>query len=308
MKKKLVIAGGTSFIARNLIKELSLENYEITSLVRKRTHLQEREGVNYISLSMQDYNTIDKYISKCDCYIPFTWNGTKRAERNNRQKNEESYRCILDSIQILIEKCGCTKIILPGSFLEYKNQHVPIDEETICDSELEYGRYKYKLYEEAYKLCVRKGVKLVETRLFGVYGEEDNEEKMLNQIMKRMLRNEDIRLTRGEQIWNFLYISDVVNVFRELIEKDVESGCYNIASNEHRTLKSYIEEMKKIMESKSNLVFGAVSYGTDVIPHMICITDKIREAIDWAPEVTFSEGIKRMQYYYKRIETGGDRK
>ena len=41
---------------------------------------------------------------------------------------------------------------------------------------------------------------------------------------------------------------------------------------------------------------------------MICITDKIREAIDWAPEVTFSEGIKRMQYYYKRIETGGDRK
>lgn len=300
MKKNLVIAGGTSFIAGNLIKGLDLESYEITSLVRTKIPMQAETGkIRYIPLKMEEYGNIDKYISMCDCYIPFTWDGTKREDRNNRQKNEESYRCILNSIRIMIEKCGCSKIILPGTFSEYKNFHVPIDEETICDNELEYGKYKHKLYEEAYELCMQRGVKLVEARLFSIYGEGDSEEKMINQILTKMLGNEEILLSLGEQIWDFLYISDVISAFRKLIEKDVEAGCYNIATNEHRTLRSYIEEMKEVTGSKSNLVFGAVPYGTDVIPHVICVTDKIRKEIDWMPEVAFSEGIKRMQHYYQ---------
>ena len=300
MKKNLVIAGGTSFIARNLIKELDLERYDVTSLVRKNMSVQtENRAVRYIPLRMEEYCNIGEYVSSCDCYIPFTWDGTVRADRNNRQKNEESYQCILNSIRIMIEKCGCSKVVLPGTFSEYKNMHIPIDEETVCESDLEYGRYKHKLYEEAYELCIQKGVKLVEVRLFSIYGEGDSEEKMINQIMRKLLRNEDILLTPGEQIWDFLYIDDVVRVFKELIDKDVESGCYNIATNEHRTLRNYIEEMKAITGSKSNLIFGAIPYGTNVIPHVICVTDKINRAIDWRPKVEFSEGIEKMVRYYK---------
>ena len=300
MKKNLVIAGGTSFIARNLIKELDPDRYNITSLVRKNIPAQaENREVRYIPLRMEEYGNIGGYVSDCDCYIPFTWDGTVRADRNNRQKNEESYHCIMESIRIMIEKCGCSKVILPGTFSEYKNQHTPIDEETSCDSALEYGRYKHKLYEDAYELCMQKGVKLVEARLFSIYGEGDSEEKMINQILTNMLGNEEVPLTLGEQIWDFLYISDVASAFRKLIEADVEDGCYNIATNEHRTLRSYVEEMKEVTGSKSNLAFGAIPYGTEAIPHVICVTDKINRAIAWRPKVEFSEGIKKMVRYYK---------
>ncbi|NBJ92503.1 NAD-dependent epimerase/dehydratase family protein [Parablautia muri] len=299
MKKNLVIAGGTSFIARNLMKELDLERYEITSFVREKVSSQEKGEIRYIPLKMEEYNNIANYISKCDCYIPFTWNGTKRRDRNNRRKNEESYQHILSSIRIMIEKCGCSKVLLPGTFSEYKNLYVPINESTACDSNSEYGKFKHKLYEDAYEMCMIKGVKLIEVRLFSIYGEDDSVEKMLNQILIKMLKNEEIFLTLGEQIWDFLYVSDVVSAFRKLIDADVESGCYNVATNEHRTLKSYIEEMKAVTESTSKLHFGAIPYETDAIPHMICVTDKISKAIDWKPEIEFSDGIKKMQHYYQ---------
>lgn len=302
MKKNIVITGAGSFIARHLIKQIDKEKYNVVGVVRKCTEEQSlSEEVKYIELDMKEYHHLGRYVKQCDYYLPFSWNGTQREYRNNDNINRNSYLCILNSIQCMVEKVGCSKVILPGSLLEYKNQYKPIDENTPCDSELAYGKYKYRLYKEAYSLCRETNTSLIETRLFSVYGCDDSDDKMINSVMQKMLKNEQIPMTKAEQIWEFIHVDDVAAAFIKLIETDVESGCYNLTTNEHRTLKSYIEDMKRITGSKSELRFGEIPYAAQNIPHVICETDKILNAIDWKPKISFCDGIKEMMQYYKSV-------
>lgn len=301
MKKNIVIAGANSFIARHIINQLENQKYNIVGVVRKVPEKKSRfQNVQYIEMDMEEYHNIDKYIDKCDCYLPFAWNGTKRECRNDEKINEKSYQCILKSIEVMVEQCGCSKIILPGTFSEYRNEHIPIDENTPCEAELVYGRYKHQLYKDVFRFCKEKNVAWAEARLFSVYGADDSDDKMINSIMQKMLKNVEISLTKAEQIWDFIHVDDVAAAFIKLMETEVESGCYNVATNEHRTLKSYIEEMKAITGSQSDLKYGAVPYGTDGIPHVICKTDKILKAIDWTPKISFYSGIKEMIEYYQK--------
>lgn len=299
-RKKLVISGGNSFIARHLLQKLDRNKYEIIALVRNDPEKKFRvNGVKYLVVDMEEYHELDQYIDVCDYYLAFAWNGTKREDRNNIEINEKSYHCILNSIKVLAEKCGCSKVLIPGTFSEYRNTHTTINEKTCCEPVTAYGKFKYQLYKDASAACQEYGVSLIETRLFSVYGSDDSEDKMINSILKKMLNNETIFLTKAEQIWDFIHVDDVVEALCGLLESDVESGCYNIATMEHRTLRSYLEEMKNITGSESDLVYGAIPYEGEQVPHTICDTTKIMHSINWEPGISFEEGIKKWISNYK---------
>jgi nucleoside-diphosphate-sugar epimerase len=293
-RKVVVIAGGGSFLASGLLSKIDLSRYRVLALVREIPQRSMREGIEYIQVDMQQYDKLDRYVEHCDIYIPFTWDGTKKQDRNNREKNENSCRCIFDSIRVMVEKCGCKKVILPGTFSEYKNDHKPIDESTECESDLEYGKYKNRLYRNAYEYCEKKDVLLIELRLFSIYGAGDDEAKMLEGMIKKMLCDEPIMLTRAEQIWDFVHVDDIAELFLILLDKDLESGCYNVASSAGRTLKSYLEEARAITGSKSRMEYGAIPYEKDEVPHVICVTDKLKKATNWKPKISFADGIREM--------------
>jgi len=301
MKKKIVISGGNSFIGKNVIKLIDRDRYDITVLTRKTDKSKnDFEDIKYIEADMEDYKNIDQMIKSCHIYLPFAWEGTKREERNDEIKNEKSYHCILKSIELLLTKCGCEKVILPGTFSEYKNDHVPLDEKTPCESSLAYGRYKNELYKAAYKLCEREKAALIEIRLFSVFGTGDSEEKMLDNMLMKMIRNEDISLTPGEQIWDFVHVKDVAAAFLYFMENDAKMGCYNVATNDHRTLRSYLDEVKDITRSKSKLNYGEIPYENGEVPHVICRTDKILNETNWRPVIEFQDGVREMSDYYRR--------
>ena len=59
---------------------------------------------------------------------------------------------------------------------------------------------KYRLYEDALKICKEKDAELVELRLFYVYGDDDSEEKFFNYCISKMIRNRDINVSSCRQM------------------------------------------------------------------------------------------------------------
>ena len=106
-------------------------------------------------------------------------------------------------------------------------------------------------------------------------------------------------MTRAEHIWDFVHVDDVAEAFVKLMESEVVSGCYNVATMDHRTLKSYFEEMKKLAGSSSKLLYGAIPYEGDQIPHVISDTRKILRSVNWKPRISFEKGIQEMIRSYK---------
>ena len=114
-----------------------------------------------------------------------------------------------------------------------------------------------------------------------------------------MIKNERISLTKGEQIWDFIYCSDAANAMYLIANKGLDGKTYVIGSGKSDYLKNYIEEMKCISGSDSLLDFGAIPYSDKQVMHLCADITDLNNDTGFIPLVSFEEGIKETLKYVK---------
>lgn len=294
---KIVIAGATSFIARRVVNKISAAGWEVTAVVR-RTHKLAKgvfgSDVNIVRLDMDEYCRLGEHTGKADCFINFAWEGTRGLARLDSQIQQRSFDNSIAAIKSMINQ-GCRKILTAGSQAEYGNCKCVITEDTTCRPNTEYGKWKLKLYEDARDFCEKSdGVVLIEPRIFSIYGPGDYENSMIMSICRRMLSNADCELTECTQMWDYLYVDDAAEAIKRLCICDCESGIYNVANGDVRPLREYIDEMKAVTGSGSELCYGAVDYPETGVVSIMPSVRKIQETVGWKPEVDFAVGMTRI--------------
>jgi nucleoside-diphosphate-sugar epimerase len=95
----------------------------------------------------------------------------------------------------------------------------------------------------------------------------------------------------GIQKWDFLYITDAIEALLCLAQKPCEDGVYNLGSGISRPLKEYIYEIRDILGSKSDLIFGAVPYPSTGMVSTEPDISKIIDQTGWKPQIPFQKGI-----------------
>ena len=106
-------------------------------------------------------------------------------------------------------------------------------------------------------------MKYMHLRIFSIFGETDHPWTLVMSTIDKLLRNEKVDLSPCTQNWNFVYVKDAVRLITNLCEYAVKSldfkrEVYNIASEDTRLLKDFVEQMKKLTTSSSELNFGAM--------------------------------------------------
>lgn len=298
MSKKVIITGATSFIGMELINKLLEKDYKVYAIVRSNSDkaglLPKVDNLVIKKLDMQDYGSLSSIIDEqCDIFFSLAWNGTRGDTRHNYELQKSNYESSMLSVNESL-KLGCKYIISAGSQAEYGNINGMINEDSICNPNTEYGKYKLKFYYDAYKLCKDKGIHFKEPRFFSLYGAGDYEGTMIISILRDMLADRECKLTKCIQMWDFLYISDAINGLISLIENNCEDGIYNFGSGDTRELKEFILEMYEITKSKSKLSFGAVPYPSTGMVSIYPSIDKLKNETGWKPEISFQDGIKKI--------------
>lgn len=298
--KNILISGGNSFIARHLLQKIDKNKYKVTALVRDIENINIVDDVIYHQADMNKCEEVADYIGYCDIFVPFAWSGNRRGDLNNKEKNEYSYIMTYKMIECLAHKCMLKKVILPGSYFEYGGDNrYPVDEETECNPVLQYGIYKLRLFEHTKKICSKYHVEVVELRFFSLYGEDDKEEKFINDIVKKMIFNKDIQLTECKQLYSLLYIDDAIDAIMNIIETDdIDREIFNVSSCQIKQLRFFVEEIKKITGSKSDIKYGVIPY-TAGVPHVVILSEKMNRYFGWHPKVSLTEGVKKLEEYYK---------
>lgn len=110
-----------------------------------------------------------------------------------------------------------------------------------------------KFYAEKY------GITFVNILLQMFYGEDEPGDRFLVGCCRKMLRGEEILLTEGTQKRDIIYIGDVCNAIKLLLETPL-TGFYNVplGSGEGIPVRKLMEYMYEVTKSKSPLKFGAV--------------------------------------------------
>ena len=91
---------------------------------------------------------------------------------------------------------------------------------------------------------------------------------------------------------------DFAGIMRKIITMDVDSGIYNISSDDIRTIKSLIENIKNYVNPKFVLNFGALNYREGQSMHMEGDIDKIASQIGKIEFSNFDIALQNTLKYY----------
>lgn len=302
---RYIITGATSFIGVPLCRYLADNGNEIFAIVRKNSknlyRIKDDNNLRLLYSSMTEIESICEHIQTADVFINLAWDGSSQEKRNNREIHGRNVKDTLTAIRVA-GKLGCRLFIESGSQAEYGQQYNLTDESSECNPYTEYGKAKLDIQRQGKALAESIGIGYVHRRIFSVYGEYDHDYTLICTALKKMLANEDVELSQCTQHWNFLYIKDAVRIIALLTEKLYDNGLsdnciINIASPDTRILSEFVEEMKEITSSKSNLLFGG--YKTDKLLSINPSTEKLKGYIGDFKFTPFNEGIYNTIEYLK---------
>lgn len=150
----------------------------------------------------------------------------------------------------------------------------------------------------------KQKIKIFNLQIEHMYGKLDNETKFLPQIIKKLIKNENINLTPGEQKRDLIYITDVVNAFSCIINNltKTKNGFYDfsIGSGKTVSIRLLVEMLKKIINSSSNLNFGALPYRKDEIMESKGDISKILK-FGWQPTIHLEKGLQKIVEYERKL-------
>lgn len=294
--KKIVVTGATGFIGVHLIEQWIEKGAEVYAVIRPHSKNESRilqnDHIHIIELQMEEYDNLPRLIESADCFYHLAWEGARGPFRDDAEMQKKNYDCAVCAYEIA-KQLGCKFFLGSGSQAEYGSTKGIVDENYPCNPTTEYGKQKLNASNELIGRAVQDDMKLIWTRIFSIYGPYDFPGTLVMTSIDKMMRGKTIEMTEATQLWDYLYVSDAAVAMVLLAEKECDSGIYNIASGDYKPLRTFVEAMKDILKSKSDLQFGVIPYGAHGPVNLTPDSSKIK-ALGWSPTISFDEGIRRI--------------
>ena len=302
----VVITGATSMIGSAIANEFCKDSSvdKVFAIVRKNTtktsRLPSSQKIKIIECDADEYNKLPSLIhTQCDVFYHVAWSATgeKRNEIVKEQIKNISYS--LDALYAAKE-LKCRMFIGSGSQAEYGPLNIPsISPDSPTKPVQPYGIAKYAAGRILLEISKSIDICCVWVRVFSVYGEFDKATTMISSTILKMMKNEHISMTKGEQMWDYLYSSDAGRAFYLIGKSNIKSNkIYCLGSGHARRLIDYIMAIKSITGSSSTLGIGELNYKNN-ITFLCANVSELKKDIEWEPKVSFEDGIKRIYEYYQ---------
>ena len=264
---KFVITGASGFLGVDICKELLSQGHQINAVCRKESkgldNLPKDERLSIVWADLNHLNDIASQVNHADVFIHLAWQGTVSGGRFNPDLQAENIQNAFTAMHVA-KQIGCKLFVDAGSQAEYGTVTENITEETPCNPFSDYGKAKLKVWNDGKVLCQELGLRYIHLRIFSVYGENDHPYTLVMSLIQKMLRNEPMDLSPCTQNWNYIYSEDAARLIASLCsyainKSDFVSEVYNIASDDTRLLKEFVERMKELTHSTSTLNYGAIT-------------------------------------------------
>ena len=230
-----------------------------------------------------------------DIFLHFGWDGIGSAGRNDREIQKQNLVHSMQAVRTAAA-LGCGRFLFSGSQAEYGIHRHMMSESSNCSPVSEYGKAKLEFGRQAIAELKGADMDFIHARIFSVYGPGDHPWSLVNTALSTFLSGGHMELGECTQRWNFLYIEDmaeaVVSLALGLAPK--QSGVYNIAGNDTRILREFVEEMYDLCGKRGSYSYGVRPPNAEGPASLIPDIKKIEEAAGWKPKVSFADGIRSM--------------
>ena len=297
MKKNIIIFGGSGFIGYNLTKSLKKLDYNITSVSRKKPKNKKLiKGVKYIACDISKARELKKINLNFEYVVNLSGN---IDHKNKLQTRKSHYDGCRNLINFFVKK-KIKLFIQAGSSLEYGNAKAPHTEKLNCNPISHYGLAKLKATKLIKKTYLKKKFPFIVLRFYQIYGQHQKFDRLIPYVINASLKNKSFKCTEGNQLRDFLYIDDLINLFIKIFEKkNISYGTYNIGSGRPKKIRDIINFINKIIK-KGKPLFGAIKMRDDESIAFYPNISKAKKLLGWKPEIDIFSGLKKTIRYYAK--------
>ena len=229
--RKVLILGASGFIGRNLKEQFEGKYNLLTPTHKELDLLNEVDVKKYLQT-----HTVDTIIN---CAVVGIY---KKGEINNCSVMLSNLRMFFN---LTNNKQYYNKMIFLNSGAYY-NKNNPLkkvkEDSNVLMPEDMYEFHKY--------ICVKfiedTKNKIIDLRLFGIYGKYENENlRFISYAICRVINNLPVCINQNV-VFDYLYVNDLVNIIKIFIEKKIKYKSYNIGTGKSIDLVSIFKRIQKI--------------------------------------------------------------
>lgn len=166
-----------------------------------------------------------------------------------------------------------------------------------------YGTAKHATHLVTERFAENVGIELAWGRVFFLYGPNEQPGRLVPTVVRSLLRGETVPASDGDQIRDFLHVSDVADGFASLLASDV-CGPVNIASGEAVTVRTVIETIARCVGRPELVRWGALERGLGDPDVLLADVARLHHEVGFEPRITLDEGLMTTVDWWRERREG----
>ncbi len=259
MKKKFLITGAAGFVGSQVLKNLLATNKEVYAVVRKvkKNFLKKKyPNLNLITTNDLFDENSEWWRKKCKdihTIIHIAWY-VEPGKYLNSSKNIHCLKGSLSMAQGAIQ-AGVKKFVGIGTCFEYDLSLGKLSVNSLLKPTTIYSAAKLSLYTALSQLFIENSIKFTWCRLFYLYGEGEDERRLVAYLHKQLSEGKLVKLGSGKQIRDFLNVSEVGRIIYNIALGN-KQGPINICSGDPITVRQMAQKIADKYNKRYLLKFG----------------------------------------------------
>ena len=304
--KNAIVTGANGFIGKTLVKSLLEKDYHVVALdIRFDDDLKNEPNIACVNVLNKEISELKNYIPENEYmyFFHLAWAGTSGSARAdyNLQLNNVKQTC--DYIQ-LCKEIDCKRVVYASSINEMETYEYLQSNDIEPSGGYIYGTGKLAAHLMGETVAKMKGIEFIPLIITNIYGVGEKSARMIYTSINKLIHKEHCSFTAGQQMYDFIYLTDAINSIIAISEKGKAFNCYYIGSGEPRPLREFLLEMRDIVDPEAEIGLGDIPFkGVDISYDQFDLK-KVQQDTGYVNQITFSDGIK-MTAEYIRSEING---
>ena len=285
---RVIVTGASGFIGHNMVKKLSALKAETLVIDR----IQPAEEIPNVDFEWADLRHLNReYEADFLIHLAAVTNAGY-AEKYPLETYETN---VLGTVNLMNHVNISRRILFPSTALVYAASSEPIAEDAELDQSSNYALSK-TIGEAILKFqSNRQQVDHTIVRFFKVFGPGQLAMYIIPQVLRQIQNENKVVVRNGAVMRDMLFVDDCIDAVLKLaVTPAAANDVFNIGSGEIVTISDIARQAIRA-SGRTDVEYTDLEQNIEFSPTAIMADiNKVTSTIDWRPQVSLEEGLKRM--------------
>jgi len=307
--KKVLITGGAGFIGANLIRKLvGLPDFNLFLIEKKNANLwrikdiAHRIKINWVDL--EDFNNLSKIINQIKPEIIFHLASYGVYPSFQKDINQMINTNITGTINLInsLKNHQILSFINTSTCFVYKEKKIRLKENDSIDPLNYYAITKLAGELLLKKIAINNNMPIINLRIFTPYGYYEDSQRLIPNIILNALGNREIKLASPNNVRDFIFIEDLVNLFLKIVKNkkisQYKGEIFNIGSGQQCSVAEIISIVENLLSRKLKVIYGGGGYYQEP-KNLVADSSKAKKLLGWKVRHDIKSGLNKTIKWFK---------